>query len=430
MACGKKGCQGGCGKCSLPGPGACSPNGNAMTYQGGGQSPARTVERFDQIAAADYTGTIYPDLSSLKDVDELGRHIQVAGIGWSVLYQYDVVAASLAAPVTGYQQLSLVDNVFLRDSLQWQYFSGLDFRSIRDDVVMRDYRLLMPDPDTIPDADATNLQVRMDFYMPFTLHDWHGPTIPGSIPLKLLTEGSAEFKFDVNTAIAGGAIAGLTQDGVVAGSTVNFYADLLHLPFASYMPWQLTHDTMPNLNGVLDFCDRYHEYAAIRYLPEDTGGQAIDNIANFYAQANGYQILNPISAGQDLIFHNRMWIASEPDADFTLFVDSSGVPTFLPITTQHRHPIPASPFGKINFSATSRGDQTQFRFLHRTIGAAPNVRYQEVPDKLCMPVGTRAVAKGAPGVYGDPCNFPGAEIRFIPPTANPGVAMKADDVLI
>lgn len=388
----------------------------------------RRILRFDTMPAADFNGTVYPDLTSIPQKDELNRVAHLAGFGFFVTYQYDVTAASLAAAITGYQQLSLVQNMILRDSLNWQYLAGVEGRSLRDDVVARNYRLLMPDPATIPDSDATNLQVDMDFYFPFTLHDWHGPTIPGAIPLQLLTDGSAQFSFDVATGLPGTPIAGLTQDG--PQGTIIFYADLLYLPFPSYQPWQITHNTYPNLNGVLDFCDRWHEYVFLRYLPEDTGGQAIDNIANFAAQANGQNIVMPLSAGDDLVFHNRMWIASEPDADFTLFVDQNSVPTWLPITTQHRKAVPASAYGKLNFSATSRGDQTAFRFLHRTIGAVPQVKADEVADKLCMPAGSRPVAKVAPGITGDPCNFPGAEVRIIPATANPNTAVKADDVLI
>lgn len=434
MACGcgnngkcPNGCGGGSSQCTIDGLGFAGT---------GGQSPVRQqklLSRLSTAASGEFVigKEVNLSLQSIPLTDEKGRHAHVAAIRIVAYPQFDITAASLPAAVTGYDMLGLINVIFIEDSTGWKFVAGEDARSMRDDMAVRNYKLFVPDPAGIPDADATNLVVKTQWYWPFSLHDDHGPTVPGPIPLALLrAKGNDAIRFRLATTLPG-APAGVVYDGYVGDSFARIYVDLLYLPNIDYQRWQVEQYTLQETDGVLRHCDRWHEYAVIRYFGQDTGGQDVSDFTGFLVQSPGGKTLidGLNSASDELLDNNAMWIQSDPDADLTLFQNvNSTESTFVIMTGQHRKAVPASPYGAITYKLANRATHTLMRFLHRTIGTIDAPAVDTIKRDACLP-GYKPVARIKPHLVADGLSFPGISIRMIP-AGSPNADVAKNDVLI
>lgn len=397
-------------------------------------SPVRRqwlVDRLDASTLGTPGKVINVPLDGVPLHNEHGWHAHVAAVKVVVVPQFDVVAASLPAAIPGYTLLSLISNIFLEDCTNWQFIAGLDGRSVRDDVVMRNYRLLTPDPADIPDSNATNLQIQTELYMPFTRHDDYGPTRRGLVPVAAFVgKGRQAFRFTCASELAGGNPVGLTYDGFQGD--IQIWLDLIFLPTLSYTRWQLEHYTIQEQSGKLRHCDRWHEYAALRYFPEDTGGVDLDDFAGVTVQANGSILVNTINSSDDeIIRQNEMWLDADPDSDVSLFLNAGNTEaTFAIFTGQHRRAIPASPYGPITFNYSQRADHDEGRYLHRTVSAAPRKALAKIAKVACMkrPAAREVVGPGTVKLG----RAPGADVMIFSANeyATPGSAKLAEDTLI
>lgn len=379
------------GGCNVPGPGENGVGSGQLGPMGGAcpdTSPAENWVLVDQVAQALLgPGAQYNvNLRGAPNKDRFGRHAHVTGIKFAGTFRF--IEAGGANPVyNGYQQLgSAYQNIVLQDCSGWHYIQGSDMRDLVDDRWLRSFSQQIqagaPPIDIFPidipvNSSAGNYDRDVTVFFPLTIPYSKGhEAMLGSIPLAMLQDAG-------DTAIgftAGGALVGAPQ-GLTGGGFIGITEVWLRIQYLDKMfldrPWQLETYTDANLANNAHHVDRTHEYVVVRPLPEDNGGQYI----NDYLGAQTFQVAGEtVATGLTLAqwgFRTEQVIAEDDPRYEDCFptlrnpnADGSRRFGFIVGPVPRRRAAMAG--GVVSYLFTAR-TRTSTRLLHRTV-ACQNIK--------------------------------------------------------
>lgn len=343
--------------------------------------PQRGWFRVDQISvsrlAAGSQATV--NLRSIPARDAQGRYAHVAGIRMFGTYRFVLADASTSA-YSGYQQLTAFQNLYLEDASGWQYWAGLDGRQIYDDAWIRRRRTpsntgALP-ADIAANAGAGNVDHVIYLDAPLSRNPWAkgAAALPGTIPLAFLqARGDSALTFVVSGASLVGAPTDVSGGGFVTNSLEVWldiiYADKLYVS----KPAQLETYVITDLNGNLNRNDRTTDYAAIYGLPEDNGGQYLNDYGATTVAVAGQTITSAytMSASGEMWFRAYAMFLNDPGwQDTSPSVNSSGSLRIMPLVMRGMDETGVAA-GVISYQYASR-TRTSSRYLHRTIGCLAN----------------------------------------------------------
>lgn len=405
---------------------------------------SRDWKRVD-LVEADRVGLgsdVFVRLDSIPIRDALGRYAHVRGFYF--MAQAVLAVEANAAAVPAYALRSWMQALYMSDHTGHQYWATLDGRSLLDDVWCRHWRQLQQPylhygvqgteyPDITDDngypgqlaGEPANVAVDASIYAPLTTAG-RSP-LEGLIPLASLQMAGADgLKFRIAQSLRG-TFSGVTleaiRDPLSDTEGMQVWADIVYLPAVVIdAPYKLRNYVRPELSGELNEPDAIHEYAWVRYFPEDTF-QATppvpDNGQTIVNQYEGISLSvgdNDVMSGYVLsraILRQRLWYGTANESaqqrnnaalDLPLTIANQGTnyqTALMLLGYQGREPGAGA--GAAHFEFQTRGAATSTRYLHRTVGCyrTPEVAQEIAQAALCKPCGVLGVnGKGTqvPGI--------------------------------
>lgn len=429
---------------------SCAPSGlGAVMGDLRGRMPARNLilaDRIDVATRAAPGQVVQGRLNSIPLVDNRNRIAHVTGIHLRGTVQVDAVGASMPGPYPARKLAGLFENIFIEEVGGHQYLASVTGQDVIDDCFARGYRVPMP-PEmgilggVIPAADATDLQIPIQLYFPFTRRDWHGPLLEGCVPLAALTcRGEQAFRFRIGTALPPDA-SGLTYDGFVG--TIQMWVEVVYLP-ALYIsrPWQYESYTLTDLAGSLRHCERCHEYVWIRkHWQDDAGSLDVAGYEGLTLQVDGQTIFSGLDQNE-LNQRTRYFARTDPDSEanswarwdevatvpgignlpldevYLLGADAIGQQKQAIILLPQTRRFEGAGCGLVTYQISSRGSDTNTRFLHRTVQRQTRQRAAAFRGSLGLPPSPAVAVDQNGNVSTMPS--PDSSIVVVPENLSPG----------
>lgn len=363
----------------------------------GAQSNWVLLQRADGTYASPNTPTTMVLGADATDAQGRVAHVrQLAFVG-----QVEVTTGPGAQPISAYNlRGGCFTQMVLEDVSGHDFFDGVDFRSLDDEVWFRHYGRrvgffgrehsagLLGQPrmpaigqdEGVPTTPGTALYDISSIF-PLTRLDFDGNPLEGLVPLsalQLAPQGGLRLRFGNTAALPGGPTAQtinryVRYDGSVG---IDLWAEIVYLPaVVADEPWMITHGVMQTQDGDIPRGDQRTEMLALRYLPEDAAlmaGQALaQQCTGLTFKVGGNAFIAGFSQ-LDLLTRGLLKIGGQPygshvtdNAAIDLpYLDASGGATahlILPFA-----PRELAAAGSINVKATTR-TPTFWRWLHRTV---------------------------------------------------------------
>lgn len=346
--------------------------------------PSQMWLRTDQIAVTRLAAgsQVNVNLDTIPARDAQGRYAHVAGIRMFGTYRFVLADASTSA-YSGYQQLTAFQNIILEDASGWQYWAGLDGRQIYDDAWIRRRRTPVATgalaADIAANAGAGNVDHVIFLDAPLSHDPWAkgAKALMGAVPLALLqARGASALTFVVSGASLIGAPTDVSGGGFVTNSLevwLNIiYADKMYLT----RPWQLETYLLTDLNGNLNRNDRDTDYAMIYALPEDNGGQYLNDYGATTIAVAGTTVASAytMAASGEMWFRAYAMFLDDPGwQDTSPSVNSNGSLRIMPLVYREKDQMGLAS-GVISYQYASR-TRTSSRYLHRTIACQTAQRF-------------------------------------------------------
>lgn len=358
------------------------------------------LQRADQTYASPNTPTTMQLGGDAIDAQQRVAHVRaLAFIG-----QASVTTAPGATAISAYNlRGGVFTNMIMQDLTGWNFWEGIDARSILDEIFCRHYgkragffgrehsaglagqpRLpAIGQDEGVPTTPGTALY-DISTVIPFTRLDAEGNPLEGLVPLSALqlsTQGGVRLRFG-STASLPGAPVGQTLNGYVrydGSAGIDLWADIVYLPaVVADEPWQISHSVMQQQDGGLPYGDRRTELLALRYLPEDApamAGQALAQQCTGMTFRVGGNAFIPGFTNLDLFTRTLLFAGSSPYGahvtdnaaldlplvDPTVGGSGATIQLILPFA-----PRELSAAGVINVTAQTR-TPTFWRWLMRTV---------------------------------------------------------------
>lgn len=363
----------------------------------GAQANWVLLQRADGTYASPNTPTTMVLGGDTTDAQGRVAHVrQLAFVG-----QVEITTAAGATAISAYNlRGGCFQQMVLQDLTGWDFFNGVDFRSLDDEVWFRHYGRRVgffgreisaglagqPRMPAIGADYGVGIAPGTALYdissvFPLTRLDFDGNPLEGLVPLSALQlspTGGLRLRFGSTASLPGGP-AGQTLNRYVRydGSVgIDLWAQIVYLPaVVADEPWQITHGVMQTQDGNLPNGDRRTEMLALRYLPEDAAlmnGQALcQQTTGLTFRIGGNAFIEGFSQ-LDLLTRGLLQIGGQPygshvtdNAAIDLpYLDASGGPTahlILPFA-----PRELAAAGSVNVKATTR-TPTFWRWLQRTV---------------------------------------------------------------
>jgi hypothetical protein len=360
----------------------CAPNAPPRTYP--------VVDRIPAATRAVNGQEVQVDMQTQDCVDAMGRHAHVIGFMLQGVYNITTGAANDACDER--EVKALFRDIRLKDASGWEYMSGLDGRSIRDDQFLRTY--MLDEEGETDEGIATNLgagqhgiSVSCVMHLIRNTRPGEVQDYQGAIPLRALQKikGALSFRPGSTVLDTGGAeLAATTFDGFTG--TITATLALAWLP-KEILPrqWNIDNYEFDELSGSLRHAERITEYAAVRHMGDDSGGETISDYDGISVQVNGIKIADNLSLAEHC--RRDAWIirgfhpvanggggagglGASSSGSFPLYASAAlaiqpSVAKALLLVPQERYPEQMAS-GRIGFRFSSR-TRTRTRVLHRTI---------------------------------------------------------------
>lgn len=369
-------------------------------------SPARNWVLADKVEPqrCGLNQMVNVSFSGVDERDSIGRIAHIRGIFVECRAVVTCAGATNDA-VSAYQvRGSVFKTLTLKDVTAWEYWSALDPRCILDDVFFRcNMRVNLPpfvygaQGSTFPtiladngipqDAGTGTHVVDASVHLPLVAprSESHSPSM-GLIPLAAISNAqSGAFRFKMGPATLLGDTPD-APDGVVLTSFqrydgtagLNVWLDIVYLPsYVVDVPWQLEEYTLDSGTQALKHTDRRHEYAWIRFYPEDDfqsqdfgTGQGLCQAGSGYTFKIAGNTFADAFEAQEVITRMLLTLAADPmsaqardNAAQDLPVQNADGALALPIVP-YRGRL-AAPFGALRVQY-STFDATNIRYMHRT----------------------------------------------------------------
>lgn len=373
-------------------------------------APMSNLVVVDRIATARCAlgAQIQVALNSIQARNTDGRIAHIRGIVIEAALRFTAGATNDA--VSAYMLRALFESIHLEDESGHVFANALDGRDLLDDVFARHgsqwanvlragaeavnpRNYVTPevtfDNGIAADHGAGATRVNVSTYWPLTNPTSANP-LKGLLPLAAFQKNSNAFTFRVRQSLR--LPSGAVPDGITLDSTQPFECldgtpgmrimlDIVWLPGVYEQRWALDNYTSADASGSLRYVDSGHDYAVVRYRPEDTGtgqssGAAQLAAADFNVASLSVEnepVIPGLTAGECIARTYREY-ATRPlssiaqdnaKLDLPLFDTTGNSPVLLMLfLTGSRHGRGMG-HGRVTFNFVGRVATTT-RFLHRT----------------------------------------------------------------
>ena len=395
--------------------------------------PSRMMLLMDRVASSrcQLGQTVFAQLTGIPERDAAGRIAHVRG--FFIAAQANVTRGATNDPVSTYQLLGLIKNLFLEDGSGHVFWNNIDARDVSDDVYFRAGGLVgwlplhygaqgasvpaITNTGVAQNAGAGTSSYNLSIYLPTVNPRGMGNPFEGLIPLRALQAAvNGGLRFTIGNAIPGaggalgvGAPAGITLNKIVnvdGTDGLQIWADVVYLPdIALDAPWTLESYPLTDQNVTLWHPDRLTVHAAIRFHTEDSNQNSVptygQKLCNYFTQlaafAGGMQLFSAMSIA-DMTARTMSFLSTDDQSAIVHNNSTRELPILDPsvaLTATPLYAVPivqyrgrmTSPSGGINVQITGR-DGAWTRFLHRTVACHSQGRLDKVARDVGRVVGS------------------------------------------